>query len=290
MGVYVTKFQMQQFGNGWDYSFYWTGDSARSAVANAKGLVLFLMNCHSVHTICKSISAANVAFGSRETFSERVNELGKMDPAGAVTPDVVRTTARLKLYSTGHHFRQLYLRGLVDIQVNRNAAGGAEMGERLNQAVNSLIPKIKEHNFQIRVMNPATSDGELAWKQVVSIRPEPDTNDEATIIKTRRAHALQVDDQVVFKFDRSQGALIGFPGLHRVVENAVGAATTEFILNLAYRGEGESLTPRNMRVRKVTFSEVNIDSGKFQTFSTRDTGSARAGRGRSPGRSWRNNK
>lgn len=286
MPATFVKYHMRQGKYAWAYNFYREAGSPREAVEQSALMNETLMALHDDTTILEKISATTVVAGIAVPFSKSYNVPGAVRDVNT-PPDIVQVTAVMRLYTLGTQTRLLWLRGLPDGSVGRTENGVDLPSANLAQRMINLGAALKERSFQIRSLNLAIPGGDSDYKQITTIEPEDADDPSNSIFQTRNAHGYAVNQLVQFSFNQDDEDLISYRGIHRIVENAVGAATTKFVINAKYRGDGAKITPKKMRVKKVEYNYTNIETGEFVYFRSRDTGGGQTPKGRSKGRSYR---
>lgn len=282
----LVKYHLRQGKYAWTYNFYREAGSPREAVEGAALMNETLMALHDDTTVLEKISASTVAFGVAVPFSKTYNLPGNVRDVNT-PPDIVQTTAVMRLYTLGTQTRLLWLRGLPDGSVGRTENGVDLPSANLAQRMISLGMALKERAFQIKSIAATIPGGDSDYKQIVAVEPEDAADPSNSIFQTRNAHGYANGQLVRFSFNQDDEDLISYRGIHKIVENVVGSATTKFVINAKYRGDGAKIIPKKMRVKKVDYDYTNIETGEFVYFRSRDTGGGQTPKGRSKGRSYR---
>jgi len=186
--------------------------------------------------------------------------------AAADLPDVVSTDAVCRLSSQGGATRRVFLRGLRDEWVTRDAFGNDQLNAPMQQALNNYITQIKEQGFSIR-KSQVPPDGGLIWWQATLLAPHAG-NALWTDITIPVNPGVVVNQQVRF-VGINKRDLPYWPRVATVVSQEGGPP---WKMTIPYRLNWTTYGPINMRVTLATPALEAIETLEFERYSERRSG------------------
>lgn len=184
-------------------------------------------------------------------------------------PDVITTTAVVRLNSADGFSRRVFLRGLPDDLVVRNVFSRDTPPAGLISAIDKYVKALNTAGMQIRYqMRPPV--GGLQFAQVQSLIEVPAISNHTQISHLATAGFVPLTGANIV-FSGIDARLRDFPRIARViVTGAIGAVQT---LNIAYRmPAGGIVVPAKMKMLNLLYVLTPITEGVFERFSEHKTG------------------
>jgi len=186
-------------------------------------------------------------------------------------PDVVGTTAVLQLVSEEATKRRLFLRGLPDQYVIRDAFGNDVFIGTFKTAVQKMVAQFIGNGFAIRKQTRPPIGG-LAYARVPLLSSDPaNARFTRVIYDVTAGFTPIVGGKVVFK-GMPSGSLPNFPRVATVVTNVVVGAVGTLTVLYGLPG-GLTVNPTKMVVSNLVFAYEVITEFTFERFSAHKTGS-----------------
>jgi hypothetical protein len=195
----------------------------------------------------------------------------------ALTPDVVNTCAIWTLNSSSPPLsRKIWLRGLNDVDVVRNAITGQDApSAALAGGVATYLGYMESHGFKIQALDPITGTSPYVFQRMASLTIG---NGGVTTVNAINPVALTASGRVIIS-QTDPKLWPGLAGKYRA-ENSAGLT---FGINYIARVPSGTypLTRGVFRVEEYRYATVSAPICQFLDFASRDTNSSPfGGRGR----------
>jgi uncharacterized protein Usg len=186
-------------------------------------------------------------------------------------PDAVSTTAVYRLAAANGKRRNIWCRGLADIDVRRDAFGNDLESATLKQMRNDYFLATSGYGFCIGYdLKPP--EGALVWTRVPLV--VAGSFQAATRTKLRLPVGVPFTAGQVVQFKGIDGTLPGFPRKAQVIEYYAGGLEDPYILIAYGLPGGVSVAPAKLAVSAVSFDTALITRWTFSRFGEHKTGRA----------------
>jgi len=266
-------FYYNQGKQGFTETFYASGADPQAYVFNTLSTSL-LRKLAAIRSMTTSMYAvrASVVDNPRNSYLRLIN--GEFSGSGGFgglldVPDVVSTDAVIQLTGSGAIKRRLFLRGLRDDWVVRDALGNDKPPAGFTTQLNNYFNAIQAAGFQIRVtvLPPA---GGLVWQNVFQVIEAVPGSGSVQLQTAGVVAAPFVKGAYVVIQGAPAQTLPRFPRIAQIT--AVGDAGTPGIFIAYHKLSGGNVTVRKMRFAALTYSYEPITSYQFERFSEHRTG------------------
>jgi hypothetical protein len=192
-------------------------------------------------------------------------------PSTSTNPDVTSTAGLIKLIDNSGQSRKLYLRGLKDNDVLRDANGFIQTTARLNGQLKKFVSYLSANGLCIRT-GVRPPNGTLIWNAVKQIEPVA-TGSPNTKIDLFAGSGYVAGTTVIFQgIDRD--VLPGFPRSAVVVDH-VEAAPASITIPYTYRAATDVVIPaKPVKFTAVKFNYTTIQDYELENWTEHKTGRA----------------
>jgi len=187
---------------------------------------------------------------------------------GTDTPDVVSTDAVCKLTGVARQVRRVFIRGLPDDAIKRDAYGAFVPSSSLTKGLDSMLSQIAGLGWQIQYYQKPAGGG-ITKYGLLLISPSTDHGNWTTLKLNNAAQPFVEGDNVVFQKVPTK-YLPRFP--RQAVVKATGVSGSFATISIAYPMLTTSFAPANMQVFKRTLLYDPIAQLDFERFSEHKTG------------------
>lgn len=186
-------------------------------------------------------------------------------------PDVIATTAVLQLVSQEATKRRLFLRGLPDDYVKRDAFGNDLFVGTFKTQVQTMVKEMIAAQFAVRKQTRPPIGG-LAYARVELLSPDP-ANAAFTrlLLPVTAGFTPVVGEKISFRGIPAE-RLPNFPRINTVISQAVVAGALTVSIRYALPG-ALSVNPVRMTASNIIYAYEPISEFTFERFSQHKTGS-----------------
>jgi len=259
------------FGGGFSETFYHPNDDPFNlAGVTPNSLYQLAAKFRYVGCIIKAVRFSRVG-GQRRSILVRPypkaqgTRFSALDPG----PDPISTTAVYNLYSTGQAKRNIWCRGLADLDIKRDAFGNDEESATLQQMRNEYFQALFTAGFRIQFLQRPPDAG-LVWRKIAQINHSVSVDpNRASFIPSVAAPALAVGD--VLSVTGVPSNLPHFPRKFEIISITAVDGVNNYTFAYQLPG-GVSVGPKNMRVTPYVVTYENISQWNFVRFGEHKTG------------------
>jgi len=257
--------------SGWSETYYAPGSDPKLFAATLTPR--FLANAVRFRSASCVLKAIRLTRVEPPRFSFLVRPYpppqGQQTAAVAEGPDVSSTDAVILLTGQGSATRRVYMRGLADLDVRRDAFGVDLISPQLSQGIELFRTGMTSYGFTIRfLMRPP--NGGLIW-QACALVTQSLINPRWTKFRlTPSVPALAEQSKVSFSQIPSR-LLPGWPRIATIIR--VTGIAPDFDYHIAYAlPGGVAVDPKGLRLTPVLYNHDPIAEQQFERFSEHKTG------------------
>lgn len=263
--------------NGWTETYYipsatdpiaWIAANGQSTTL--KNFVSFRAPLTSIVAIRASqVGAPRVTY-TRFTFGDPllVGTAGIVSGGG---PDTTGAAARMSMIAGAGQTRQLWIRGLRDIDISRDGNGNSVASANLTNGFNNMYNALAGWGFAIQnVVVPP--NGGLVWYPVQTVAPDAANPTTQSFLATTTA---PVGGLAAFPALYIRGIPTdNLPGLPTKISvtGVTATGTVGFTIPYAFRGKVNPQPVAKMKCCVLQYNYNTITKWEFEQFTTRKTG------------------
>lgn len=260
-----------QYNAGFSETYYHSQDDPGLLAADTpNSLYQAATNFRHTSVLMKAVRFSRVG-GARGSYLIRPSPKAQGQQTTPIDtgPDVVSTTAVYLLSTSSGIRRRVWVRGLADLDVKRDAFGNDLQSASLQNATQAYFGQLKSLGFQVRSVNRPPTAG-LTWRNVVSVQHILTTDpNRATFFLQVEAPALNVGDQV--SFNGISSSLPHFPRSTTILAKQVVDGITNYTIAYQLPG-GVSVSPKALKLTSLTYSQATLYTAAFERFGEHKTG------------------
>jgi hypothetical protein len=255
------------FDQGWTETYYSNGSTATFAAQQVTALrVPNFLAFRANGVLLQAVRAVELT-GERATFLNKINYTFPPDPQS--DPDVTAVALNMTLFGAGAGGakRQMWLRGLPDIETIRDQFGNPTYPSWLMTRVDQWLAMLIDMQWGLRFKTRSTA-APNQYRHVVSVVPSA-ANPNQSLVRLDSVTGLSVGDTIYFRKVPSLD-LPGMTGNFVIVEIAGNVVTVPYRYRAA---NSQGVTPAFMLARRVQMEFAQFSSTKaYNGLRTHDTG------------------
>jgi hypothetical protein len=260
-----------QLQGGFSETFYHTSDDPQTlATTLTNDFYQKAANLRATSTILKAARFSRIG-GAKLSILVRPFPIaqGKRATVAVPGPDPISTTAVYLLQATNGNTRRLFMRGLADVDVERDNFGNDLESSALMSGRNAYFAALFQLGFQVQVTQKPPFLG-LTWRNVVRVRAlTPSVANRCEIRLFPEAPNFAVNDML--DFAGAGVSLPRFPRRTRILGISVVDGVANYQIAYALPG-GVTVEPQNMRCQILPKLYAPISLWYFERFSEHKTG------------------
>jgi len=262
----VTLF-FSQVGSGWSETWYHNSDDPQSVMkfTLTPAMLKYAVNFRHELTYLVAARATRIS-GVKQSFTRSFGSDYHGLSAGTVDvgPDIVSSDAVVAVRSSPRGLKRMFVRGLNDNDIKRNAAGRDTPAGSLTAGLTNYLNSFSKGGFAIRVLKQPPEDG-LTWTPVISVVTVAGVPTQVDV-KTSIDVAAPIAVGETVRFARVPGdSLPGFPSQAIALDINPGGVSGVRI-SYTLRG-GVSVFPPSMQLTAATYLYNVIDGVDTGFFS-----------------------
>jgi hypothetical protein len=262
-----------QYQAGWSETYYADGSDPRAfALTITERFMQNAVNMRNAATFLKAIRVTRIE-KPRSSYLVRPKSPKQGMIVGNTLfatngPDVPSTDAVILLQGQNAATRRIFLRGLNDVDITRDAFGNDLLSTGLNAGVTLFVKGMIAYGFKIRYMERPPNSG-LAW-QTVSRLSKDTTNDYNAEVKFIVDPVLAVGDTI--SFNGVPGNLLPrFPRNALILGKIIVGGVITYVVPYALPG-GRAVEPKKMQGTRLLYQWSSIEDWAFERYSEHKTG------------------